>query len=197
MLQFPASDEPLEAGQAYTDSLTNGDVNLSMRAPSAPSTIARDDGWLYVIDAAHAQEQPLIAILDLATTHVADSPTTNLDLSEYADLPPAPADALAWFAALPGVTAASTVTTTLAGQPAKAITYTVAAFDDEAQCSTATTEPCLPAFFTAAGLKTFYLAGDAGTMYQVSVDGHPVLVDVSTLDGAAALAQSLTFTTPG
>lgn len=183
----------LEPGRVYVNPLTEGAVQLSFRAPSKKGYVFALDGTIYLSSDSQG-EQSLVVLLDLDMTDVVTSATIDLDATADSDGMPAPGDTLAWFAALAGVTAGPETSAAFAGQSAKSITYTVSSFEGEGHCASNSEGVCLPAFLTPTGFDLYYRSGDAGTMYQLDVDGHRVLVDVSDRPGATELADSMTLT---
>jgi hypothetical protein len=114
---------------------------------------------------------------------------TNDDLLAVTE--PAPDDVLSWFTARPYVQAGPATETELGGYPARSVTYTIGDVEGSLPC---TPEPVGCMWSVVLGdTSVVHLVGDTGTLYQVDVDGAPVLVDVSDRDGAEEIATAMDF----
>ncbi len=106
---------------------------------------------------------------------------------------PSPPDYLAWVAALPGVTVGPVEEATVDGWPARSMTYEFGPSHNGQPCDATSLSGCLFALWNPAGSVTYYIPNDTGTMYEVMVDGHRALVDVSFRPGAQQTFETLHF----
>ena len=102
-----------------------------------------------------------------------------------------PADYLAWFATRPGVTAGPVTDAEVAGVPASGHAVPGGLARGAFPCDAVDPRPCLGSLYFPAGLIISSAEGDAGTLYELTIDGRRLVVDVADADGAAALLASL------
>ena len=79
----------------------------------------------------------------------------------------------------------------VAGVPARAMPYQVGSLAGAFPCDAVDPRPCLGWLYFPAGLIISSAEGDAGTLYELTIDGRRLVVDVADADGAAALLASL------
>ena len=139
-------------------------------------------------------DQPLVVFNDLSTARVYRDPFGAFVFDDAALVQATddvPEDVLAWFAALPGVTAGTITDTTLLGLPARAMTYEIGDLTGAQVCNPSNPAvPCLLALYQASGVSTVYVPGDTGSFYVVNLGGREVLVDVADEPDAADLLAS-------
>jgi hypothetical protein len=194
----PRAETPLAAGPYRTDKVVGPIVPIEFELPVDDLYVAAEEGFLGV-NAAPGGEGTLVAVTQVDNGEVFLQP--NID---YAQLPndtyraevigPAPADILTWLAARPGISAGRIVETTIAGFPARSMTYQVGTFDGALACLPNEARACHATLWAApTGLGQVYLVGDSGTMFEVTVANQRFAVDVYDVEHAAEVASSLRF----
>ena len=111
----------------------------------------------------------------------------NTKLSEATTDPPA--DLLAYFATLPGVTVGPVTDSEFMGLPAKSMTYEIGVIPGGFVCNGEPT-PCLWAWFVPSGMSMYYVEGQAGTLYLFDLGGQATVGEVYA-DEADAAAELL------
>jgi hypothetical protein len=192
----PRNETPLPAGLYRTDKVAGPIVPVTFALPVDGLYTMTEEGFLGVYaDAAELAQ--LVSVIQVDNNLAFTTPT--IDFAGLADAAygasvtePAPADLLAWLAARPGVTAGPIVESTIAGQPARSMTYSIGAFDGALPCYPDDQRACAATLFAPiTGLGQVYLVGDTGTMFEVRLGGQRFAVDVSDRPRAAEIADSL------
>ena len=105
---------------------------------------------------------------------------------------PTPNPYLEWLAQQPGFVASPIEETELAGHPARAMHYEITPVEGTFPCGD---DPrvCLGWLYLRAGAISTNVAGDAGTVYELTVAGQRLAVDVSDNPTAQEVAETLEF----
>ncbi|MDP2290497.1 MAG: hypothetical protein Q8M22_04870 [Actinomycetota bacterium] len=106
---------------------------------------------------------------------------------------PVPADYLAWFAEMPGVTVGPVVETIVDGRPARSMTYSTGPTPNGLPCDANSVAGCLAALWNPNGAIMVYPGNETGTLYELVVDGRRALLDVTIRKGAQEMFESLRF----
>ena len=198
----------LQGGVTYDLAENVLDDSLSFTNQTDGTYAFQEDGAFLLAADSHL-EQPLVTVFDASEVRVPADPLFDLstigpDASVLDREPltlPAPSDAMfGYFATLPGVTTGSVEDATMAGLPAKAMTYSFADPGGGAPCFDSPRGPCIflaimPGATPGSDERLLfnYWAEDSGTVYTFEHGGHQIFVDVSDRDGAADVAATLSF----
>lgn len=195
----PRNETPLPGGTYRTDKVAGPIVPITFELPVDGFYTMAEEGFLSVMSDPSGSET-LMTVTEVDNSLVFNTPTIAFD--QLADpaytetvTEPAPTDLLAWLAGRPGVEAGPIVDTTVAGLPARSMTYSIGAFDGATPCVPDDDRAChatLSAPIT--GLAQLYFTGDSGTLSELHLGGHRFAVDVADRPLAAEVAESLTFT---
>jgi hypothetical protein len=198
----------LQGGVPYTLAQNVLDDSLSFTNQTDGTYAFQDDGSFVLAADSHLAE-PLVTLFDASEARMPADPL--FDLSTIGPDPsaldrepltlPAPADAMFdYVARLPGVTTGLIEDATIAGLPAKAMTYSFADPGGGAPCFDSPRGPCIflaimPGATPGSNERLLfnYWAEDSGTVYTFEHGGHQIFVDVSDRDGAADVAATLSI----
>ena len=187
---------PLDAGGTYR--LGKGVIGRSMSFTTfVDGTFAYLANGFFGATLDKTGTEVLMSVTDLARARVFTDPVADLDSLNAtsqldASTTAAPSDFLAYFATLPSVIVGPIETTEFAGFPARSMSYSVGSFDGGFACFGSDRGACLLSIYVQnSGVVQTYWDGDSGTLYELTIDGRTVLVDVSDREGAAETAASL------
>ena len=144
------------------------------------------------LDPAGMQMLMAVFYLEQARTFTDPDPVVDEGTDFLAVTEEAGDDYLAHFATLPSFEVGPVQDATVAGRPARSLKYKMTApSGNTAGCGGPPTTTCVAVTYFSSGRTFVYLSGDSGTLYQVEVDGHQVVVDVSDRPGASDVLASL------
>ena len=195
----PRNETPLAAGTYRTDKVVGPIVPVTFDLPVDGLYTLAEEGFLGV-HADAAGTEPLFSVIEVDNTLAFTVPTISFELladQSYMEsvTEPAPVDLLAWLATRPGITAGPIVESTVAGQPARSMTYSAGPFDGAQPCVPDEPRACAATIFAPiTGLAQFYFVGDSGTISELRMGGHRLAVDVLDRPRAAEIASSLELT---
>ena len=183
----------LTEGRAYTAGTTALGAELTFTATPTARYSTNLPGFFGVANQASGDET-LFYVTDLSTATVFTNPFEDYaaigrdNTRLFAATEPIPGDYLEYFRALPGVTTGEIVDTTLLGQPARSMTFTIGS-NEGGHPIPPGTDPLLLTFFAPSGITYTYLPGESGTLYTLDLAGKPLLAEVTNFDGAEEFAQ--------
>jgi len=177
-------DTPLSEGVRYEVPNFADELWLQLTSPVEGIVGRSHPGFLgvYSDDPDDEPDSILVEILELQHAEVFVEQTfdiNNLPNGNFSDemFAPVPAGVLDWFATRPGVSASDVQNTNLFGFPARSLTYTIGEVEGGTPCFPDNEAMCL-GWFATSSVVVLWLPGHTGTLYEVKVPDHELLVNV-------------------
>ncbi len=193
------ADTPLSEGVRYAVPEFSEELSLQLASP-VDGIIARSHtGFFGVYNDADALDV-IVEIIELEHAEVFVEQTFDINNLPNGDFSPAmfapvPAEVLDWFATRPGVSASELENTNLFGFPAQSLTYTIGEVDGGTPCFPDNEAACL-GWFATSSVIVVWLPGYSGTLYEVEVPGHELLVNVRDRPNAHEVLAELEIRLP-